>query len=919
MASRPRTEKRRIILQLLLIFFSLACWNTTHVQAQAEVDAKAEAQAASTQVEDFTPGQYVTIDRAEESHPMGFEKSATVFMQGVGDGQTFGPLPAEMPRPSRLIGVFVPQVPRGRYLVWYEVNGAKLAERVISVTPKLKAPSITRGTEHSPVTVEIQVAGATVLPPRRDAASRQLPLITEISLTTITPDLADLSDGQARSVQTADGKARFIVDLKKCRRDGKFAKSDFIAKAEGFEDLRLSVACPPEGPIPVVFVPGTAGSQLYREIVNPLNIYWIARELFSPELLPKGALADDGTDPLDKRLVPGQTLDEVRVKLDSIESTLARLGYVPSRVPCYYEPPDVNCQEKTSKCSCKALTIPIYKNFLAFASHSLVDDSQQRAAKARSSCYFCDASYDWRKAMYGDTQERLDQKVEMALSNAPGHEKVILVAHSLGGLVSRDYIAGRGRDKVAALVAVATPWLGAPKTTRALLWGYDFGVGFTGKAAGKITIREPYSPHRTKDAQSIKTDNVSAISLLNLEQARSLSRNWPAVFIQFPTKDFMTLYGEASGSQEEGKSIVWNWTPKDTLEFAAGKKSISVKNREGMEEKLTGNSKLFAEALDWRAKHLFRMDDYGVRHYLIAGYTHPKAAPSEYMDMQMSPPDARPELNLRGKLSGIMGGTSRALLSGFARTLLDISLYRDRYLGIERGNIWGDGTAPLLSATAGAQSKSTDCPQLETARQFLGESTEVQTVELEREYGHGSMLDDPKVRRRIWNIIKQENEAIHANLNPAVYSIILELKRKIEKKTKYFELELGGYWLNELSTEEFNNSVESRLKLISWVETRNEMRAIFSPKVKISDTETRQLRMNDLKAMRLSIKRPTETDRDPIGQLRITHVRLLVNGIEVFNKDFSAQSNGILLTPKSHTSDPLPLFAFDESDVGCRQ
>ncbi len=56
--------------------------------------------------------------------------------------------------------------------------------------------------------------------------------------------------------------------------------------------------------------------------------------------------------------------------------------------------------------------------------------------------------------------ERLDDEIERLLA-ATGAARVVLVGHSMGGLVARAYLARRGPDRVAALITTATPHHGS--------------------------------------------------------------------------------------------------------------------------------------------------------------------------------------------------------------------------------------------------------------------------------------------------------------------------------------------------------------------------------------------------------------------------------------------------------------------------
>ena len=56
--------------------------------------------------------------------------------------------------------------------------------------------------------------------------------------------------------------------------------------------------------------------------------------------------------------------------------------------------------------------------------------------------------------------DRLDQEIERLLA-ATGAAKTVLVAHSMGGLIARAYLARRGPDRVVALITAGTPHHGS--------------------------------------------------------------------------------------------------------------------------------------------------------------------------------------------------------------------------------------------------------------------------------------------------------------------------------------------------------------------------------------------------------------------------------------------------------------------------
>ncbi len=83
--------------------------------------------------------------------------------------------------------------------------------------------------------------------------------------------------------------------------------------------------------------------------------------------------------------------------------------------------------------------------------------------------------YDWRKDinLSVDGLEALIDQVR----TASGQNKVILLAHSMGGLVLRSYLLRYGDAKVDQVITLGTPFLGAPKVAKVLELGDDWDVG----------------------------------------------------------------------------------------------------------------------------------------------------------------------------------------------------------------------------------------------------------------------------------------------------------------------------------------------------------------------------------------------------------------------------------------------------------
>jgi hypothetical protein len=107
--------------------------------------------------------------------------------------------------------------------------------------------------------------------------------------------------------------------------------------------------------------------------------------------------------------------------------------------------------------------------------------------------------YDWRQDVEL-TSRNLDTLITQVLVAANGGQtdsgawsirRVDIVAHSLGGLVGRAYIADAGRAaRVDQLITLGSPQFGATKALKALLYGDQFGPWFLGIGLNPQEIKD---------------------------------------------------------------------------------------------------------------------------------------------------------------------------------------------------------------------------------------------------------------------------------------------------------------------------------------------------------------------------------------------------------------------------------------------
>jgi len=118
--------------------------------------------------------------------------------------------------------------------------------------------------------------------------------------------------------------------------------------------------------------------------------------------------------------------------------------------------------------------------------------------------------YDWRLDIEKSSLD-LDLIVNQALNNSPTG-KVNIIAHSMGGLLVKDYLIRNGDSSINKLIFAGTPHLGAPKAFNLLNWGDDFDLKFLGFG-------------------------------LNKNKAKEIGQNMPAVYELLPGREYFNKAG----------------------------------------------------------------------------------------------------------------------------------------------------------------------------------------------------------------------------------------------------------------------------------------------------------------------------------------------------------------------------------------
>ncbi|HEY2156541.1 MAG TPA: alpha/beta fold hydrolase [Isosphaeraceae bacterium] len=374
----------------------------------------------------------------------------------------------------------------------------------------------------------------------------------------------------------------------------------------------VTVAGASAADMPVVFVPGLGGTKLVEKRgIKPDRVVWVAPYLINTtdvdgnKPIDKLRLGDDGRDREGVRIEPAGLVTRLRLSADlELRVSDPDIDDPKNREDAFQTQHLMHLDE---------FKVPVYGEFLEWA----------KATWPRRGG-FTVVSYDWRKGAGPESDAALDRAITAALadwngSGGPAATRVVLVAHSLGGLVARHYLAGEGNaPRVRALITAGTAWLGAPKPARALMYGYSFGLGARLQPLDKEKLRGIYI--YVKEDQAFRmVPYYTLVSLIDLEASKDLARTLPCVFQLLPREEYFRAYGEALG---RGPTSVFLGEPP-------GATRDSFVKRNG---KLYGDADaVLARVLDGRS--------HGVRQTLIAGTLDPGIAAESAMDMQMADED----------------------------------------------------------------------------------------------------------------------------------------------------------------------------------------------------------------------------------------------------------------------------------------
>ncbi|MGN7469206.1 lipase/acyltransferase domain-containing protein [Brevibacillus sp. SAFN-007a] len=94
--------------------------------------------------------------------------------------------------------------------------------------------------------------------------------------------------------------------------------------------------------------------------------------------------------------------------------------------------------------------------------------------------------YDWRYSSTKNAAE-LKRRIDLALERT-GARQVHLVAHSMGGLLTRETLLANVsyQPKINRIIYMGTPFLGSPRAYQAIKYGYNFSIPWMDEETGKV-------------------------------------------------------------------------------------------------------------------------------------------------------------------------------------------------------------------------------------------------------------------------------------------------------------------------------------------------------------------------------------------------------------------------------------------------
>ncbi|OGY61042.1 MAG: hypothetical protein A3I33_01325 [Candidatus Colwellbacteria bacterium RIFCSPLOWO2_02_FULL_45_11] len=169
------------------------------------------------------------------------------------------------------------------------------------------------------------------------------------------------------------------------------------------------------------------------------------------------------------------------------------------------------------------------------------------------------APYDWRLDIH-DEINRFGGNVSEAVASSPTG-KINIVAHSMGGLLVREYLSNFSDTSfVDKLIIAGVPQLGAPKAFKAIMYGDNMGFVFPGR------------------------------DILNPERIQTISQDMPGVYELLPSRRYVQVNGGYVHDFRSGGSDILDYDETEQLLEDNAKNSTILGIADGFHSPLDGKS-----------------------------------------------------------------------------------------------------------------------------------------------------------------------------------------------------------------------------------------------------------------------------------------------------------------------------------------
>jgi hypothetical protein len=183
--------------------------------------------------------------------------------------------------------------------------------------------------------------------------------------------------------------------------------------------------------------------------------------------------------------------------------------------------------------------------------------------------------YDWRLDIT-TTIEKLLEKINQ-IKLQPEVQKVDIVAHSMGGLIAKEYLKNYGGNLIDKFIDIGTPQLGSPNAFKVLSYGDNLNI------------------------------SIGQIEFVNPNRIKIISQNMPSVYQLLPTREYFDMYPSYVSDLDDldNNGVRGNLSYDQTKDF--------LKN--------TGRNGLLVDRADEFHQGIADLDpaDYGVETYNIVG------------------------------------------------------------------------------------------------------------------------------------------------------------------------------------------------------------------------------------------------------------------------------------------------------------